>query len=141
VSAVAKDIEMEQGSTFYWFFQLQHVDLSPVNLTGWGFRMQVRARQQEPIQVGVDTADANPGVILGVDPNDFDATLATPVPSNGWVYIKIGADLTSLINVKTGAYDNELYDPSDATVVYRIFSGSTVEKLNITQETGEPVLT
>jgi hypothetical protein len=140
VTAIKKDLLIEQGTTFNWFFRLLNTDDSPVNLTAWEVRMQIRARQQATVQVDMDSATAE-DITLGVDPDNFDTTSVTPDKTNGWVWVRIGADKTDDITVKSAVYDVELYDPDDPTTVIRLWQGGTTDDPNITQTPGQVIPT
>ena len=149
MTAVKKDIYIEQGATFILAFQWVNqgpvvggvvTPGTPKNLTGWVVRMQVRKSQQDTAQIDANTTNAK--IILGRDPSTENPTTgAFPAadPTNGWIYVNLTPTDTNMLTTKAAKYDLEAENP--AGKVYRLLQGAVTIDPNITQATSEPVLT
>lgn len=144
MSAVVQDIYVEQGATFIMAFQYCQKVYNPdgivsagtpYNLTSFTCRMQIRKKQQEAVMVDANTTNGK--IIIGKDPNNQSAN---PVPSNGWIFIEIPPEDTSMITVAKTKYDIELQEPAPSNRVFRLFQGDVVCSPNITQAVGEAVV-
>lgn len=144
MTAIKKDLYVEQGATFYWTFLVREGALDvdgnvvpgdPKDLTGCTFRMQIRKTQGDTIIFEADNATDSPagtgesGFIFGVEPDEADS--ATPVLTNGYVRLRITDDDTDLFTRKTAKYDVEM-EESDGRVV-RLYQGQVTTDPNITQ--------
>lgn len=147
MTAVKRNLYIEQGATFIWAFQWCSVETDvdgnivyddngnpvasdPRDLTGWQVRMQVRKTQgAAPL---LDGSTVNGKITLGKDPEDVEAT---PDPTNGWVWIEFEDEDTDLITSATSKYDIEAEDPDGR--VYRLWQGTVTTDPNITQEDGD----
>ncbi len=138
VTAIPKDLYVEQGATFILAFRWMNTDddgelLGPRDLTGWSARMQIRKSQQEdPIGSATTT---NGKIKLGHDPEDEEAD---DDPENGWVFVEFTDEDTDEFDLKTSKYDLELEDPAGR--VYRFLQGKVTVSPNITQEDDDPVV-
>ena len=136
MTAVSKNIFIEQGTTFTMSFQWRTPTgvgdaTAPKNLTGWIFRMQARTKQQGI--VAIDATTANGKITLGIDPTDSGAAVT---PTNGWVRLKLTDDETDLLAIAATKYDLEAESPTGD--VYRLLQGSVTISPNITQEPEDP---
>lgn len=150
MTAVKKDLYIEQGATFILPFQwcLPGVDAStpgnPRDLTGYIFRMQVRKSQQDTALVDATGGTGGNGkIVAGWDPDDpaTDPTITpagTPNPANGWVTIYLTDTDTDGITAKTAKYDLEAEDPDGK--VYRLLQGAVTTDPNYTQSATDPVV-
>lgn len=132
--AVSKDLFIEQGATFNFYFQWRAASGAttvPRNLTGWIFRMQARASQKSS-PILIDASTTNGKITLGDDPN----TALANDPTNGWVRISLTDDDTDLLTFKSARYDLEAEDT--AGNVYRVLQGNITVSPNITQEADDP---
>lgn len=147
MTAVKKDLYIEQGTTFVLPFQWCTAGVDavtpgpPRDLTGWQVRMQVRKSQGEPVQINATTTNGK--IVLGWDPNNLatDPTAlpaGTPDPANGWITVYLTDDDTDLLNTKTGKYDLEAESPAGR--VYRLLQGVVTVDPNITQESDDVVV-
>lgn len=150
MTAIKRDIYVEQGATFIWPFQWCAVVVdesgavvlddsgnpvvgAPRDLTGWMVRMQARKTQGSPPLL--DGTTENGRIVLGRDPNSLGTT---PDPTNGWVWIEFTDEDTDLITSITTRYDIEAEDPLGR--VYRLWQGVMTTDPNITQEGGDEPL-
>lgn len=133
--AVQRDLYIEQGATFslhfQWCGQGPVVDGvvtpgDPHDLTGWIARMEVRKAQHETALASATTT--NDKIHLGAIPGDWDATLD---PTNGRIEVRLEAEDTDLLSIRTLKYDLEVEDPEGT--VYRLLQGSVTVDPNITQ--------
>lgn len=105
-----------QGSSFNHVFRLKNPDLTPIDLTGYTARMQIRASKNS-VAVLLDLTEGNGRIeIDGID---------------GKLTLLIDAITTSGLS-KGGVYDLEIVLPqvSDPDIVYRIVEG----KISISKE-------
>lgn len=143
MTAVKKDLYIEQGSTFRLVFVWAAASPSdptvagpPRNLAGWSAHMQIRKNQQSPTIV--DASTDNGKIVLGYVPVGVDEPPADPVPSNGRIAVILPDEDTDLLTVKSAFYDLEITSPQGD--VYRLLEGGVTISPNITQDPGEPVL-
>lgn len=144
MTAVKKDLYIEQGATFILDFQwcargADDPDGNPTagdprNLTGMIGRMQIRKSQQEVEQI--DATTVNGKIVFGVDPA---TPLMTPDLTNGWIHIELPDEDTDEITLKTAKYDLEIEDSTGR--VYRLLQGGVTVDPNYTQEAEDEVLT
>lgn len=126
--AAKKDMYIEQGATFNFWFRWSLTDetgapTTPVDLTDWKARMQIRKSQQAPALVSA-TTETGEFTIDGVE---------------GVVYCKLSDEQTDLITVRSCLYDIELESPTGD--VYRMLEGKITVSPNITQLPEDPVVT
>src|SRR6478609_4366346 len=112
MTAAKRNLYIEQGATFnlsfVWNEGTSESIGAPVDLTGCEARMQVRQKQQSPVIVDARSDGESPAIILG--------------GATGAVEVTLTADMTDLLNVKSGLYDLEIQFP-DGTV-YRLLEGT-----------------
>lgn len=127
MSAVNVPIEIEQGATFFMSFIWANdaEGTEPIDLTGVTARMQIRKTQQEAPLIDALSTGGSPMITLG--------------GATGVIDIKIPATATSVLTLKSALYDLEAVMANGD--VYRVIEGAVTIKPNITQATGEPVLT
>ena len=122
MTAAKRNLYIEQGATFnlsfVWNEGTSESIGAPVDLTGCEARMQVRQKQQSPVIVDARSDGESPAIILG--------------GATGAVEVTLTADMTDLLNVKSGLYDLEIQFP-DGTV-YRLLEGTVTVSPNITQD-------
>lgn len=122
------DLYIEQGATYRrtWRWNTVSTDglvLTPINLTGYIARMQIRRSQGAPATVSLTTE--NGGITLG--------------GAAGTVTVYMTDDQTDLLQPKSAVYDLELEAPNGD--VYRFIQGRITVDPNITQEADDPILT
>jgi len=110
------NIYIEQGATWSLPLRWQDADEVPIDLTGFTARMHIRKKVTDPAyEIELTTEDG--GITLGgVD---------------GTINLFIGAADTSLIDIKTGAYDLELVSPGG--VVTRLLEGAVTVSFEVTR--------
>lgn len=126
MAAQTVNITLEQGATFRMSFTWREGTAdnpgAPVNLTGATLRMQIRAAQGSPVLAQASSGD-------GLEHGGVDGTIRIVLPPSK----------TNLVTAAKAVYDLEaVYSPDD---VHRVIQGRVTTKGNITQESGDPVLT
>lgn len=139
MTAIAKDLSVEQGATFILAFRWMNADedgvpTTPKDLTGWSARMQVRVAQQDEALVSATTV--NEKIKVGHDPENEEVA---DDPTNGWVFVELTDEDTDLLDRKSAKYDLEMEDSNGR--VYRLLQGKVKVSPNITQESDDPVVT
>jgi len=128
VTAGRVDLYIEQGATYRrtWRWNTVSPDgltLTPINLTGYIARMQIRRSQGATASVSISTESG--GITLG--------------GTAGTVSIVLTDDQTDVLQPKSAVYDLELEAPNGD--VYRFIQGRITVDPNITQESDDPILT
>lgn len=114
------DIEIVQGATFLVNLEWQDAQGTPINLTGYTARMQIRADH---------TADA---VLIGL--NTENGRIALNTPSTGGIELKITAADAEDITWTSGVYDLELvHMVGQEEVVQNILYGNVTVRRNVTK--------
>lgn len=101
------DIIIEQGATFRRVITWKDSSGSPINLTGWSAKMQVRERVRDS-DVVLECSTANGRIVLG--------------GSAGTITIVAQDEVTTLLSDMRGVYDLELTSPGGE--VTRLLRGS-----------------
>lgn len=104
------DLTIEQGATFKRTLLWQSSAATPINITGWTARMQVKDR------IGGTT-------LLNLTTENGGITL---VGATGSISLLASATQTSAIKQKKGVYDLELQSNSATPEVTRLVSGNVV---------------
>lgn len=132
MTAVARDLYVEQGADFFLTFQwLRESETTPGtpgdprDLTGHEVRMQIR-RSPKSSGVLVDANSTNGKIVVGFDPS------GPPDPANGRIRIHLTSQDTDLLDVEQAAYDLEVESPSG--VVTRLLTGAVEVSLNVTRD-------
>lgn len=112
MSAGKFNMVVEQGSTFRKQLQVKGSDGTPVNLTGYQVRGQIR----------IAFEDVNPTA-------SFTCTITDAV--NGIVEIVLTATLTEDLSFTKGVYDIELVAPGGA--VTRLLQGNVILSKEVTR--------
>ena len=103
MAAVEYDIEIEQGSD--WAYQWPVNDGgTPLDLTGWTVRGQVRSRHSSPDVL-----------------HEWSTTLGNATVASGSFTLSVAASASSAWTWKKGVYDIELVSPEGT--VYRVLQG------------------
>lgn len=120
-----RNIKIDQGAVyklvFTWYDDNNGVPGSPIPMTGATGRMQIRKTQGSPVLLEAISGDG--------------ITIDEP---NGTVTVLLPPSKTNLLTAKSCKYDLEVVYSADE--VYRLLEGSVSVNPNITQDTGEPVL-
>jgi len=126
--AVKQDLYVEQGTTYRLSVQWVAVPVgggptTPINLTGYKARLQMRKAQQTAALISAST-----------ETGEFSVNGPT-----GTVTMKLSAIQTNELNIRSLKYDLEVVSPSGD--VDRLLEGNVSVSPNITQMEGEPVVT
>lgn len=116
MSAVQQSITIEQGATFLLELIWKNPDETPINLTGYTARMQVRKKYADTVKV-LDLTTQNGKIVL--------------TPLQGKINVTIPATDTANVTIKTGVYDLEL--ESSTGVVTRLIEGSVTVTPEVTR--------
>jgi hypothetical protein len=112
------NLTIYQGSTFSQKFQWKTGNPpTPVNLTGYMARMQIREKIKSPNYI-INLTTENGGIVI---------TNAT----NGEFSIEIPANVTASMDFKTAVYDLEFVSPSG--IVTRLFQGTVTLSPEVTR--------
>ena len=117
---------IEQGSTLNLEIQYKDGDSNPVNLSGYGGRMQLRsAVDSSIIIIALSSSLQADGTGL-----NFSGSNGTTPPSSGSIGIYVSAASSSALNFTTAVYDLEIYSGS---VVNRILEGQVQLSKEVTR--------
>lgn len=116
MAAATHDILIEQGATFQLNLVWKDSGGTPINLTGYTARMQVRQK----------IADTNP--LLSFTTENGAITLGGAL---GTIAITGLATLTDALTVKSGVYDLELVSPGG--IVTRLIEGAVTITPQVTR--------
>ncbi len=100
VSVQREDLLIPQGATYSHEFDYVNSAGSPINITGYSARMQIRASISDATTLYVS------------DPSHFTISGAA-----GKVTLNIPASITTVWTFSRGVYDIELYTSGDTTVI------------------------
>ena len=110
------DILIEQGATYQKTFTWKGSDETPVDITGYTARMQIR-RKKSSVDFEHEATTENGGITLG----DTAGTVAVLIPATD----------TAALTITKGTYDLELVDPQG--VVYRLIEGGVEVSKEVTR--------
>lgn len=111
------DFVMEQGSVYGQSFQYLDDNNSPVDLTGFTAKMQIRASYDTVVLLELNTTDAT----LTID------------GVNGVITANVDADITALLTFTDAIYDLELYPAGNESVAFKILYGDVSLRKEVTQ--------
>ena len=116
MAAGALDLFVEQGSTFSYNLTLTDQVGTPLNLTGYTARMQMRrAVQSQDVLISLTTENGR----------------LTITPLTGQIAINIEATATAALSFQTAVYDLEIQ--SDGGIVTRIIQGRVTLSPEVTR--------
>lgn len=115
MTAATHDITIEQGATFRLNLLWKDSNGTPVNLTGYTARMQVRRRHSDPVKL-LDFTTENGAIVLG--------------GSAGTIAVTGLASLTDDVTGRQAVYDLELVN---GTVVTRLVEGTVTITPEVTK--------
>lgn len=148
MAAAEKDLDVDQGATFYLGFTwyppgpLDESGMptgSPHDLTGCTARMQIRQKQGSPVVITATSED--PGD--PIDPNLVAAGAGRISLGGvtGRIEITLTDEDTDQLNFKKGVYDLEVEWPLQAGEIRphvdRVLQGAVIVDPNVTQVDGE----
>lgn len=117
MAAGIHNITVEQGATFRLHIQWLGSDSTPVDLTGYSARMQIRPfAEADEVYLSLDSDSSNGGITF---------------ESDAQIIVEIDAAETATLNEYFGAYDLEL--ESSTGVVYRLLQGSVAISPEVTR--------
>lgn len=116
MAAVNYDILIEQGATFQLELVWKDANNTPINLTGYTARMQVREKVNAPTTL-LNLTTENGGITLG--------------GALGTVQVRAAATLTDDITVRRGVYDLEVV--SAGGIVTRLIEGAVTISPEVTR--------
>ena len=121
MAAAKENLTIENGITFEKTWIYADKTRTPIPLTGYEARMQIRERI-ESVTVLVDLTSAP---AAGITLEDGGST--------GQIDIRIGADVTDPLSFDRAVYDLEIYMPGDVTEVKRLVGGTFILKGGVTR--------
>ena len=114
MTATQENLEVEAGTTFVFdFFAYESDGTTPMNLTGWDARMQVRNNYSKNGSAVLDFTTGNGKIVITPAAGQMQLTI-TPADTDN---LAVDAD------GRTMYYDLELYN-SGSGIVYRPFKGN-----------------
>lgn len=116
MSAVQQNITIEQGATFQLELIWKNPDTTPINLTGYTARMQVRKKHTDSTKI-LDLTTQNGMIVI--------------TPLQGKINVAVPAADTEDITIKSGVYDLEL--ESATGVVTRLIEGCVTVTPEVTR--------
>lgn len=121
MSAGRYSLYIEQGTTVNFEIQYKDVAGNPVNLTGYGARMQVRPT--------VDSSTIYLTLSSSLQPDGTGLNMSGSIPykplSSGSIGVYIASCTSSMLNFTDAVYDLEIFIPNgtDCPTVTRILQG------------------
>lgn len=119
-TAATFDFEIEQGAKLAKRFQYNDEDGTPVPLTGFSGRMQIRETTDAPTFI-IELTTANGGII-------FEA--GGDVGRIEWF---IGATVTEAMDFGKAVYDFEIHEDADVDNVIRLLEGKVTLDFEVTR--------
>jgi hypothetical protein len=116
VTAGVYDITIEQGSVFTLPLVYKDASGTPINITGYKARMQVKKK-----------FGADPLISLTSDAGDIVLGGAL-----GTITAKIIAPVTATLTIKQGVYDLDLIPPSGEDDAFRLVEGAVIVTPEVT---------
>lgn len=116
MAAVQQNILIEQGATFQLELLWKNPDESPINLTGYTARMQVRKKHSDTAKV-LDLTTQNGKIAI--------------TPLLGKINVNVPSADTEDIAIKTGVYDLEV--ESAGGIVTRLIEGCVTVTPEVTR--------
>jgi hypothetical protein len=111
------NIVIEQGATYQIELQYKDSNNTPINLSGYSGRMQIRPSIGSPTSYLYLSSSLNPD---GTGLN-FSGSNGTTPPASGSIGIFISATTSSLLTFTNGVYDLEIQSGS---IVTRLLQGN-----------------
>lgn len=120
MSAGNYSFTIEQGATFELELQYVDPDGNPIDLTGYGGRMQLRpSKTSEEVYITLSSSLDPCGTGL-----NFSGSLGNKPPTSGSIGIYISAASSSALDFTQAVYDITIYSGSgDCTYVLRLLEG------------------
>lgn len=110
---------IEQGTTVQFEIQYRDVNSLPVDLTGYGARMQIRPSvASSEIYLTLSSSLQADGTGLNMSGSDGNKP-----PTSGSIGIIISSTTSSLLNFDQAAYDLEIFSSENPPRVVRLLEG------------------
>lgn len=119
------DLKIEQGATFSFSVTRKDKVGTPIDLSGYTARMQIRQAQGAEIIIEASTANGKLNIPIGAD---------------GTVFVKLSATDTAKLRYTRCVYDLKAFKGSDGLNDLRILQGNVLVSPAITQDPGDPVV-
>ena len=117
---------IEQGATLNLELQYKDVNGNPIDLTGYGGKMQIRPEVNSPTAYITLSSSLQPD---GTGLN-FSGSNGTTPPTSGSIGMYISAISSSALDFNQAVYDLEIYT---GNTVFRILEGQVKLSLNVTR--------
>lgn len=115
MSAGQYDITIEQGATWQRNIVWKDSTGTPIDITGYSARMQIRTRK------------SSTSTLLSIDQDDYISVGTT----DGLLEISIPASVTAALDFRGAVYDIEIESPSGT--VYRLLEGTAELSKEVTR--------
>lgn len=98
----AIDMEARQGSPFHYALQFFEdvAQTTPVDFTGWTFRMQLRegvADSAAAVKYTLSSENSDPEIVFIGENSDGPDLNGDPDPTNGWIYLYLPSAITATL--------------------------------------------
>jgi hypothetical protein len=129
MSAGRYSFTIEQGATFQLELQYKDSNQTPVNLTGYSGRMQIRPTvDSTTVYLTLSSSLNADGTGLS-----FSGSSGTKPPSSGSIGIYIASCTSSLLNFTNAYYDLEIYSGSNCPYTVRLIEGQVQLSKEVTR--------
>jgi hypothetical protein len=120
---------IEQGATVNFELQYKDDTGTPIDLTNYSGRMQIRSSVSSPVVLLNLSSSLNPD---GTGINFSGSNGSTP-PTSGSIGIYIASCTSSMLNFDQAVYDLEIYSGSNCPYVIRLLEGQVKLSKEITR--------
>jgi hypothetical protein len=120
---------IEQGATINFELQYKDDTGTPIDLTNYSGRMQIRSSVSSPVVLLNLSSSLNPD---GTGINFSGSNGSTP-PTSGSIGIYIASCTSSMLNFDQAVYDLEIYSGSNCPYVIRLLEGQVKLSKEITR--------
>lgn len=129
MSAGRYSFTIEQGTTFQLELIYKDSNQTPINLTGYSGRMQIRPT------VDSNTVYLTLSSSLNADGTglNFSGSSGTNPPSSGSIGVYIASCTSSLLNFTNAYYDLEIYSGSNCPYTVRLIEGQVQLSKEVTR--------
>jgi hypothetical protein len=129
MSAGRYSFTIEQGTTFQLELIYKDSNQTPINLTGYSGRMQIRPTvDSTTVYLTLSSSLNADGTGL-----NFSGSSGTNPPSSGSIGIYIASCTSSLLNFTNAYYDLEIYSGSNCPYTVRLIEGQVQLSKEVTR--------
>jgi hypothetical protein len=129
MSAGRYSFTIEQGTTFQLELIYKDSNQTPINLTGYSGRMQIRPTvDSNTVYLTLSSSLNTDGTGL-----NFSGSSGTNPPSSGSIGIYIASCTSSLLNFTNAYYDLEIYSGSNCPYTVRLIEGQVQLSKEVTR--------